>query len=46
MESGTLETNMPGRIVKIKPERIQKLLKGYPKRLEEVIKAKGGHTKY
>lgn len=31
---------------KISKERIQRLLKGYPKRLQQVVKARGGHTSY
>ena len=31
---------------KIRPEECQKLIESMPRRLEAVIKAKGGHTKY
>ena len=31
---------------KIEPEECQKLIESMPRRLDAVIKAKGGHTKY
>ena len=41
-----LECVCPEEWSKITKERIQKLVKGYKKRLEEVIEAKGGNTHY